>query len=238
MKTIIIARVSHTDSSQDPSPQLAALREYCVTHGHEVVGSYGSQESVRTGRSSYAPILKLIEDHSEAELLLFTEVCRISRKLSDLLSFIDTIHAKGIGILIKGMSPTMVDKKVNRNVMFMIHMLGATAEFDNAQRSDRISLGRAHGSKAVRRKSYCGTLDISSCRCVYALYKKRWIDEIRTIKATAENLANMYNIPRSTMAKFLADVNKCGSIEKYIVKIDKFNQTQDWLTEEAKAKKA
>lgn len=232
---ILIARVSHTDSSQSPEGQLNDLREYAHSRKFTVLHEYASQESVQGGRRDYAPIMELLDEYPDADTLVCTEVCRISRNLLDLLLFCEKIHKRGVALCVIAMSgPTLRDKEVDSSVMFALQVIGAAAEHDNAVRSRRIKTGRKLGSTALKRKKYCRHLTKEECIELYTMYKRGYIDEIKTIKATMDNLGARFGLTRSTVSKFCVDVKKSTIISRYFDRVDKFNAKQEELSQKSK----
>jgi DNA invertase Pin-like site-specific DNA recombinase len=82
MRVAIYARVSTDDKGQDPENQLAQLRAWCSSAGHEIVREYVEVESGRKSAEKRKQFAALFEDASRRKFdcLLFWALDRFSRE--------------------------------------------------------------------------------------------------------------------------------------------------------------
>jgi DNA invertase Pin-like site-specific DNA recombinase len=82
MRVAIYARVSTDDKGQDPENQLAQLRAWCASAGHEIAGEYVDHESGRKGADKRKQFAALFEDANRRKFdcVLFWALDRFSRE--------------------------------------------------------------------------------------------------------------------------------------------------------------
>ena len=139
-KVAIYARVS-TDK-QTTENQLRELREVAARNGWIVSKEYIDHGiSGAKGRDKRPAFDALLKDavRKEFDVIAVWSVDRLSRSLRDLLSFLDEIHAKGIGLYLhqQGVDTTTPGGKA------LFQMVGVFAEFERAIIQERIKAGLA-----------------------------------------------------------------------------------------------
>ncbi len=152
-KVAIYARVS-TDH-QTTENQLRELREVAGRNGWEVTMEYVDQGiSGAKGRDKRPAFDALIKDavRKQFDVIAAWSVDRLGRSLTDLLGFLDDIHAKGIGLYLhqQGVDTTTPSGKA------LFQMVGVFAEFERAMIQERVKAGlaraRAQGKTLGRPK--------------------------------------------------------------------------------------
>lgn len=139
-KVAIYARVS-TDQ-QTTENQLRELRAVAARNGWIVTKEYIDHGiSGAKGRDKRPAFDALLKDaiRKEFDIVAAWSVDRLSRSLRDLLSFLDDIHAKGIGLYMhqQGVDTTTPGGKA------LFQMVGVFAEFERAILQERIKAGLA-----------------------------------------------------------------------------------------------
>ncbi len=152
-KVAIYARVS-TDQ-QTTENQLRELREVAARNGWEITQEYVDHGiSGAKGRDKRPAFDALLKDavRMQFDVIAAWSVDRLGRSLRDLLSFLDDIHAKGIGLYLhqQGVDTTTPGGKA------LFQMVGVFAEFERAMIQERVKAGlaraRAQGKTLGRPK--------------------------------------------------------------------------------------
>jgi DNA invertase Pin-like site-specific DNA recombinase len=139
-KVAIYARVS-TDQ-QTTENQLRELREVAARSGWVVTKEYIDHGiSGAKGRDKRPAFDALLKDavRKEFDVIAAWSVDRLGRSLTDLLGFLDDIHAKGIGLYLhqQGVDTTTPGGKA------LFQMVGVFAEFERAMIQERVKAGLA-----------------------------------------------------------------------------------------------
>ena len=150
-KVVIYARVSVSD--QTPDNQLRELREIADRMGWQVGRKYIdhgiSGAKGRDQRPAYDQMCVAIV-RREFDLVMVWSVDRLGRSLQELVSFLSSLHAKGVDLYIhqQGIDTTTPAGKA------MFQMCGVFAEFERAMIQERVKAGlvraRAQGKKLGR----------------------------------------------------------------------------------------
>lgn len=139
-KVAIYARVS-TDQ-QTTENQLGELREVAARNGWEITQEYVDHGiSGAKGRDKRPAFDALLKDavRKQFDVIAAWSVDRLGRSLRDLLSFLDDIHAKDIGLYLhqQGVDTTTPGGKA------LFQMVGVFAEFERAMIQERVKAGLA-----------------------------------------------------------------------------------------------
>ncbi|OAB44650.1 recombinase family protein [Paenibacillus antarcticus] len=94
---------------------------------------------------------------TEGDIIVILRIDRIARNVRDLLNIIETIEAKGAGLIIVDMGGNTVDTKTAMG-KFMVTMLGAVAEFEygvnRSKQLEGIDLAKREGKYTGSVKRY------------------------------------------------------------------------------------
>jgi DNA invertase Pin-like site-specific DNA recombinase len=130
----------------------------------------------------------------EGDTLCTTELSRLARSTADLLSIIDRLEAKGVGLRILDFGGSEVDTKSATGKM-LLTMFGAIAEFERALMKERMRAGIDRARKEGR---YTG-------RQPTARRKAPQVLELRKAGLGASEIAARLSIGRSSVYRFLAE---------------------------------
>jgi DNA invertase Pin-like site-specific DNA recombinase len=97
LRAALYARVSTVNSGQDPSMQIAELKEYCARRGWKVAGLY-VDKGISVATDSRPQLNRLMEDaHRRAhDVVICWKFDRFARSTSHLLRALETFRALGI----------------------------------------------------------------------------------------------------------------------------------------------
>jgi DNA invertase Pin-like site-specific DNA recombinase len=97
MRAALYARVSTVNAGQDPSMQIAELKEYCARRGWKVAGLY-VDKGISGATDSRPQLNRLMEDaHRRAhDVVICWKFDRFARSTSHLLRALETFRALGI----------------------------------------------------------------------------------------------------------------------------------------------
>jgi DNA invertase Pin-like site-specific DNA recombinase len=154
MKQVAIyLRVS--TSKQETSNQRRELEAVAARSGWEVVKVYEdagiSGAKGRDNRPGLDAMMKAV-NAKEFDMVAAWSVDRLGRSLTDLLSILQGLHEKGVGLFLhqQGLDTTTTAGKT------MFQMLGVFAEFERGIIRERVNAGlaraRANGTKLGRRR--------------------------------------------------------------------------------------
>jgi DNA invertase Pin-like site-specific DNA recombinase len=138
MRAAIYARVSTTD--QNCELQLRELREYAGRQGWEIGETY--QDVMSGERSSRPGLNRLMTDATarKFDCLLVWMLDRFGRSLVDCLNNIKTLEENGIRFI--AVTQGLDTDQRNPASRFLLHVLGAAAEFERALIRERTLAGR------------------------------------------------------------------------------------------------
>jgi DNA invertase Pin-like site-specific DNA recombinase len=164
-KVAILTRVSTHKQATDR--QLLELENYCRDHDYLIVGTISSIVSGRK-KIERPDLEELIGGarRKEFDLLIVTEISRISRKPEVLRNFIDTLRKCGIPILFKNLGLFSMDEngKESFATNVIISIFSELAAEEVRQLSERVKSGldaaRARGKIIGRPAGKYSTRDI------------------------------------------------------------------------------
>ena len=138
MKAALYARVSTTNQHTDN--QLQTLREAAHRHGWDVVGEYVDHGiSGAKGRDKRPEFDRLLKDanRKEFDVIMSWSVDRLGRSMSDLVTFLNEIHAKGVDLYLhqQGIDTTTPMGKA------MFQVAGVFAELERSMIQERVKAG-------------------------------------------------------------------------------------------------
>jgi len=142
LKVALYARVSTADKDQNPETQLCILREYATNHSWEIYKEYVDYAS---GGFLFRPALdQLMKDASAHRFsaVLVLRIDRFGRSLLNFLLLLKELDKHGIRFLTSDGIDTSDPQK-----RFLMHVLGAAAEFERELISQRTKEGLARLKK-------------------------------------------------------------------------------------------
>jgi DNA invertase Pin-like site-specific DNA recombinase len=193
-KAIILTRISTQKQKTDRQP--LELESYCLDRGYEIVRTISSIVSGRKvdKRPDLDEILQLAKQKA-FDVLVVTEISRISRRPEVLQAFISSLRKCGIPILFKNLNLMSMDEvgKESFATNVIISIFGELAAEETRQLSERVVSGlqaaRARGKILGRIPGQESTDDILKKHAKVARYLKSG----QTLPETAK-LANVsYN---------------------------------------------
>lgn len=189
-KVVIYARVS--TQGQDYERQLAELREYARKMEYEVVMEFCEKVSgakTVAERQALTELLLFVESNKVDKVLIY-ECSRLSRRVVDFLSVIETLTAKRISVYIhqNGLETLLPNGQSNPIAQLV---MGILAQFNSMERSlirSRMESGynhyRAVGGKVGRKEGY---------RKSDEAMKEQYQEEIKLLRKRL-SLNNIYRI--------------------------------------------
>lgn len=160
MKAVIYARVS--TNSQDYQRQLDELRDYANRMGYTVAKVFSEKISGAKKveeRAALSELLHYVQNHEVSKVLIY-ECSRLSRRVVDFLSVVESLTEQGISVYIhqNGLETLQPDGKPNPIAQLV---LGILAQFNSMERGlirSRMESGynhyRANGGKVGRKEGY------------------------------------------------------------------------------------
>jgi DNA invertase Pin-like site-specific DNA recombinase len=144
MKVAIYSRVSTAE--QDTALQVGELQQYIAARSWELAGSYSD---VMSGAKTSRPGLnRLMADAAmrRFDVVLVWKLDRFGRSLVDCLSNIQTLESQGIRFI--AATQGLDTDQQNPASRFLLHVLGAAAEFQRSLIRERVSAGMKAAKKA------------------------------------------------------------------------------------------
>jgi DNA invertase Pin-like site-specific DNA recombinase len=192
-KAVIYTRVS-TDS-QTTENQRLQLRAYASRMGYQVVGELSDQGISGTKGKADRPGFKRLSDliaRREVDIVLAWSVDRVSRSLTDLLSFLEELKAKGVDLFLHQQS--LDTSTPSGRAMFQL--LGVFSELESALIRERIHAGLDRARQQGKR---LGRPSVASSPAV--------ITSVRLLREkglSIHNIARQLKIGVGTTSKILA----------------------------------
>jgi DNA invertase Pin-like site-specific DNA recombinase len=192
-KAVIYTRVS-TDS-QTTENQRLQLRAYASRMGYQVVGELSDQGISGTKGKTDRPGFKRLSDlitRREVDIVLAWSVDRVSRSLTDLLSFLEELKSKGVDLFLHQQS--LDTSTPSGRAMFQL--LGVFSELESALIRERIHAGLDRARKEGKR---LGRPSVASAPAVIASVRL-----LREKGLSIHNIAKQLRIGVGTTSKILA----------------------------------
>ena len=196
MKVALYARVSTKDKGQDPENQLRRLRQYCESQGWE----YQEFADQKSGKDSTRPqLIRMMSDLDKFDGILVLRLDRFGRSLQHVLQLLSEIRAKGKFFTALDQALTV---KAARDPMseFMLHILGAAAEFERDLISERVrdGINRAKGGNPGQKVNGRKSLEEKFFDRIPRIHSLRL--EGRTIR----EISQLVGVKRSSVQKILS----------------------------------
>lgn len=187
MRAVIYARVS--TNTQDYQRQLYELRDYADRMGYEVVKEFSEKISGAKKVDERVALSGLLDyvSHNCVDKVLIYECSRLSRRVVDLLSVVESLTEQGVSVYIhqNGLETLQPDGKPNPIAQLV---LGILAQFSSMERGlirSRMESGynhyRANGGKVGRKVGY---------RKTEQQMKEQYAEELRLLRK-GYSLANV-----------------------------------------------
>jgi DNA invertase Pin-like site-specific DNA recombinase len=144
MRAAIYTRVSTVE--QDASLQIAELEQYVTARGWQAAGTY---QDVMSGSTASRPALnRLMTDASsrKVDVVLVWKLDRFGRSLKNCLDNIETLESHGVRFI--AVTQGLDTDQQNPASRFLLHVLGAAAEFERSLIRERVSAGMKAARKA------------------------------------------------------------------------------------------
>lgn len=182
------ARVSTKDQLLDR--QLDQLQSYGIKSDNVY------QEKITGTRKDRPELLKLMDHARTGDVIVVTDLTRISRSTKDLISLMDELNEKGINF--KSLKETWMDTTTAQGKLMFTIMAGFS-QFERDILSERTKEGlaaaRARGHLGGRRDK----LDITKKKAITELYNAK--------QTTVRDIASMFDVSVGTMYKAIKEIN-------------------------------
>jgi len=175
------------------------------------LNSAGSEEIIQekiTGTKADRPELnRLLDKLRKGDVILVSDLTRLSRSTKDLFSLVDQIERKGANI--KSLKESWLDTTTPQGKLMFTFMAGIS-QFERDLISQRTKEGleaaRARGRKGGRKPK----LDDNKKRALYELYQQK--------KTTVKDLCDMFSITKPTLYKVIEEISINVSNENPYIK--------------------
>lgn len=166
----------------------------------------GSEEIIQekvTGTKADRPELnRLLDKLRKGDIILVTDLTRLSRSTKDLFNLVEQIENKGANI--KSLKESWLDTTTPQGKLMFTFMAGIS-QFERDLISQRTKEGlaaaRARGKKGGRKPK----LDENKKKAVYELYQQK--------KATVKSICDMFNISKPTLYKVVNEISEINNLQ-------------------------
>lgn len=161
----------------------------------------GAEEIIEekiTGTKADRPQLnRLLDKLREGDIILISDLTRLSRSTKDLFSLVDKIEKKGANI--KSLKESWLDTTTPQGKL-MFTFIAGISQFERDIISQRTKEGleaaRARGRKGGRKEK----LDTAKKKAIYDLYVQK--------KTRIMDICDMFNISKPTLYKVVEEISK------------------------------
>ena len=175
------------------------------------LNSAGAEEIIQekiTGTKADRPELnRLLDKLRKGDVILVSDLTRLSRSTKDLFGLVDQIERKGANI--KSLKERWLDTTTPQGKLMFTFMAGIS-QFERDLISQRTKEGleaaRARGRKGGRKPK----LDDNKKRALYELYQQK--------KTTVKDLCDMFSITKPTLYKVIEEISINVSNENPYIK--------------------
>jgi len=191
MKAACYIRVSTAE--QNSALQLAELQQYISARGWEFAGVY--EDTMSGAKASRPGLNRLLED---ARMRRIDAVCvwkldRFGRSLVDCLNQIQTLESSGIRFV--SITQGLDTDQQNPASRFLLHVLGAAAEFERSLIRERVSAGMKAAKKAGK--------SMGRPRLVF---DRQQVHELRRTGLSIAAISQQLGVSVGTVTRTLANV--------------------------------
>jgi len=181
------ARVSTQEQNLDR--QLDALK---YAGAEEII-----QEKITGTKTDRPELNRLLDKLRKGDVIIITDLTRLSRSTKDLFNLVEQIERKGSNI--KSLKESWLDTTTPQGKLMFTFMAGIS-QFERDLISQRTKEGlaaaRARGKQGGRKPK----LDSDKKKIIYELYQQK--------KLTVKALCEMFNITKPTLYKVIAEQSK------------------------------
>jgi DNA invertase Pin-like site-specific DNA recombinase len=144
IKAACYIRISTVE--QNSALQLAELRQYIEARGWELAGVY--QDTMSGAKSSRPGLNRLMADAKarRIDVICVWKLDRFGRSLVDCLNNIQALESCGVRFI--AITQGLDTDQQNPASRFLLHVLGAAAEFERSLIKERVSAGMEAAKKA------------------------------------------------------------------------------------------
>jgi DNA invertase Pin-like site-specific DNA recombinase len=159
-----------------------------------------------TGTKADRPELnRLLDKLRKGDVVLITDLTRLSRSTKDLFNLVDQIEKKGANI--KSLKENWLDTTTPQG-KFMFTLMAGISQFER----DLISQRTKEGLAAARARGKVGgrkpKLDINKKKAIYELYQQK--------SMTVQAICDMFNISKPTLYKVVEEISNVENISKEV----------------------
>jgi DNA invertase Pin-like site-specific DNA recombinase len=209
MRAAIYTRVSTAD--QNAELQLREVQDYATRQGWEVVATY---QDVASGAKSSRPGLNRIVADAMAEkfdCLLVWKLDRFGRSLVDCLNNIRILEDHGIRFI--ALTQGLDTDQRNPASRFLLHVLGAAAEFERSLIRERTQAGRLRYQQDYRAGKVGKTVYSRSGKNLPVgrpkrIFNRERVIEIRRQGASIRAIAKQLGVGVGTVTRTLLERSK------------------------------
>ncbi|BDX37296.1 hypothetical protein CYCD_06510 [Tenuifilaceae bacterium CYCD] len=142
----VVCYVRKSSDDQNWERQLVNLKEIAEQRNWNVIRTFCESVSGTThanSRKEFNSMIKYIEQKN-IKIILISEISRLGRKVTDILTTIESIHEKSISLYIQQFNMLSFENgKENPSVKLLCQMMAIGAEMENTLRKDRQTEGIA-----------------------------------------------------------------------------------------------
>ncbi|WP_373845400.1 recombinase family protein [Clostridium sp.] len=190
------ARVSTQEQNLDR--QIDSLK---ISGAEEII-----QEKITGTKADRPELNRLLDKLRKGDVILVSDLTRLSRSTKDLFNLVEQIEKKGANI--KSLKESWLDTTTPQGKLMFTFMAGIS-QFERDLISQRTKEGlaaaRARGRKGGRKPK----LDDNKKKAIYELYQQK--------KTTVKNLCAMFNISKPTLYKVIEQISK-SKVHRNIIK--------------------
>jgi len=211
MKAAIYTRVSTTE--QNPELQLREIQEYATRQGWQVVDLY---QDVASGAKASRPGLnRLIVDAMarKFDCLLVWKLDRFGRSLVDCLNNIRVLEDHGIRFI--AVTQGLDTDQQNPASRFLLHVLGAAAEFERSLIRERTQAGRLRYQQDYMAGKVGKTVQSRSGKNLpigrpKRIFSRQRVIELRRSGASVRAIARQLGVGVGTVSRILRHPSQLG----------------------------
>lgn len=192
MKTVIYARVSSSNGTQDYQRQINDLSTYAIGDNMSVEAVFAEKISGAKKNQDRQELLKMIDyvNSNNIDKVLVTELSRLGRDTLQVLQTIEILNQNKISLFIQNYNIETLtsEKEINPMSQFLITILAEVARMERKTIRERVASGyenyRNAGGKVGRKVGYSKSDEAM---------KEQYMEEMKLLKK-GYSLRNVYKI--------------------------------------------
>ena len=197
MKSVIYARVSSNNGTQDYQRQINDLTCYANNNHLTIDGIFAEKISGAKKNQDRQELMKMIDyvNSNNIDKVLVTELSRLGRDTLQVLQAIEILNQNKISLYIQNyqIETLTLDKEINPMSQFLITILAEVARMERKTIRERVASGyenyRNAGGKVGRKVGYCKSDEVM---------KEQYIEEMKLLKK-GYSLRNVYKITGTSL---------------------------------------